>query len=116
MEAIILGLTISQIIWFICWGVAGQLFYMLVQRVRSRNKITAYGGFDITFWFKDNGLRLTLTFVTIIIGVLFYDNIIKLIPLAASLGLDAEINEYKSFTLGMMTDLIINAIVKPRKV
>jgi hypothetical protein len=95
------GQTSEQFVALLFWGLMGFFCSILIELLRHTKKIKTKGGFDFVFWFKDNSIRFILSVLTIIIGVLFTNDLIG-----------KDIGNFSALLSGLVTDKIIEALTK----
>lgn len=84
------------------WALIGLLLSVIIELIRHKNKIKNTGKFNLSFWIQDNSLRLFASVLTILLGVLFNDD---LLGISGTKG---------AIAVGLITDKLIEAIMKFR--
>jgi len=97
-------LTLTEFLIYFTWACTGQLFAIALQQVKHTETIKTYGGFNLARWICDNGWRVILTTIAMVIGVVFTEPV-----------LNVTLNELTAFFAGMGTDKIIDSLVNKKK-
>lgn len=97
-------LTLYQFLIFFGWACLGQVFAIAVQQYKFAPRISRYGGFSIKVWVCDNGWRIVVTIIAMIVGVVFTEAILQV-----------KLNELTAFLAGFFTDKTIDAITNRKK-
>ncbi len=95
------GHTTEDFIVYLIFGFVGLVLSLIVEIIRSKNKIKARGGFSFAFWITDNYkvLRVFLSVVSVILGVLFSEQL-----------LGFSINNWGAIIAGFSTDKIVETL------
>ena len=95
------GQTIESFISLLIWALIGLFFSLLLEGLRHKDKIKRNGGFSLSFWLKDNILRLFLSIISIIVGVSFGEDITGF-----------SVGNKGAFFAGLVNDKIVEALIK----
>lgn len=96
------GQDLNILVPLLVWGIIGLILSVLVDVLRNKEKIKRTGGFNLIFFIRDNIVRLIVSLLSVLIGVLFND---ELFGIEGNLG---------GLLAGFFSDKIIEALVKFR--
>lgn len=94
------GQSIEEFLSLLIWGLLGLIFSISIELVRHNKKIKRTGGFNITFYLKDNLARFISTILAMVVGIIFKDEFFGISDMKGAI------------IAGLVTDKIIEAISK----
>lgn len=96
------GQTLNDVSPLMLWGIIGFILSVLIDILRNKEKIKRTGGFNLSYWLKDNIVRLLISIIAIFIGCIFTEDLFNI---KGNLG---------GLMAGFMTDKVVEALVKFR--
>lgn len=97
LDILLNGMSLSSFGAYFILGMIGVIVSMLAEILRTNNKCKAKGEtftFSLGYWIKDNFIRLVLSMIIVILGVLYTKDLLG-IEINSMLALSAGFNSDK---------------------
>jgi len=107
LEILIAGLAVPKFAYFMAWAFLGQLMMIAKQIKKYIERIKDQGGFQIAYWWKNNWLRLVISFFI----ALPFSPIAVLVAIKAPDGL----TELTCVGIGAIIDQYVEAFTNKKK-
>jgi len=107
METLIAGITITKFGYFMAWAFLGQIAMVVIQVKKYISQINSEGGFQIAFWWKDNRLRILISFLTALI--------LSPIAVLTIVSMPGVVDEMAAMMAGAFIDKTVESFTNKKK-
>lgn len=94
------GQSVEDLLPLLAWGLIGMILSVLLDLIRNKDKIKRTGGFNFSFWFRDNVVRMIISLFIVFIGSVFTE---ELFQIQGGLG---------GLAAGFISDKVVEALIK----